>query len=210
MPDNTTPPADGQQGDPPADEGVAGGGTTTPPKPDAKTFTQAELDAIIADRVRRATPADYDDLKKKAGEYDSLQEGQKTELEKAQAKATKAEQERDAAIGRANATLVRAAILTEASSQSAVDADTVAALLGNDESVVVQADGSVAGAKEAVKALLKAKPFLVKAAGGGRSGGEFGGQDQVTIGEKITELERAGKFAEARALKIQQMAGLGS
>lgn len=49
-----------------------------------KTLTQAEVDKIVADRVKRERSkfSDYDSLKKKAGEYDKLQEDQKTELQK--------------------------------------------------------------------------------------------------------------------------------
>lgn len=49
-----------------------------------KTLSQAEVDKIVADRVARERKkfADYEDLKKKASEYDKLQESQKTELQK--------------------------------------------------------------------------------------------------------------------------------
>ncbi len=59
--------------------------------------TQADLDRIIAERLNRerAKYADYQDLRKKAEQFDQLQESQKTELEKAIARAEKAE--RDAA-----------------------------------------------------------------------------------------------------------------
>ena len=53
-----------------------------------KTFTQAELDAIVGDRLKRerAKYADYSDLKTKAEEYDRQQEKSKSELQKAQEK----------------------------------------------------------------------------------------------------------------------------
>lgn len=49
-----------------------------------KTLTQAEVDKIVADRVKRERSkfSDYDDLKKKAGAYDKLQEDQKSETQK--------------------------------------------------------------------------------------------------------------------------------
>lgn len=49
-----------------------------------KQLTQAEVDRIVADRVARERKkfADYDAFKKKAGEYDKLQDGQKTEAQK--------------------------------------------------------------------------------------------------------------------------------
>lgn len=52
----------------------------------AKTFTQAELEAIIGDRLarERAKYADYETLKGKAAKFDEAEEASKTELQKAQ------------------------------------------------------------------------------------------------------------------------------
>lgn len=48
------------------------------------TFTQAEVNAIISDRVarERAKYADYDTMKDKAAKYDEVEEASKTELQK--------------------------------------------------------------------------------------------------------------------------------
>ena len=56
-----------------------------------KTFTQAEVDAIVGERLGRekAKFADYEDLKNKAAEYDRQQEASKSELQKAQEKSAK-------------------------------------------------------------------------------------------------------------------------
>jgi hypothetical protein len=53
-------------------------------KDEGKTLTQAEVDKQIEARLARERRkfADYDDLKKKAGQYDKIQESQKTELQK--------------------------------------------------------------------------------------------------------------------------------
>jgi hypothetical protein len=51
--------------------------TPEPPKaPEGKTFTQADLDRIVEDRLarERAKFADYDDLKAKAGQSQTLEE----------------------------------------------------------------------------------------------------------------------------------------
>ena len=50
-----------------------------------RTFTQSELDAIVADRLKRDRQkyADYEQLKDKAAEYDRLSEASKSELQKA-------------------------------------------------------------------------------------------------------------------------------
>lgn len=58
-----------------------------------RTFTQAELDAIVGDRLKRerAKYADYDELKTKATAYDEAAEASKTELQKAVERAERAE-----------------------------------------------------------------------------------------------------------------------
>ena len=50
-----------------------------------RTFTQAEMDAIIGDRLKRerAKYADYEDVKAKAQQFDAAQEAAKSDLEKA-------------------------------------------------------------------------------------------------------------------------------
>ena len=72
-----------------------------------RTFTEAEMDAIIGDRLKRerAKYSDYDDLKAKATAYDAAEEANKSDLQKANEKAeslqaqldalTKANQERE-------------------------------------------------------------------------------------------------------------------
>ena len=50
-----------------------------------KTFTQEELDKIIADRLQRerAKYTDYETLKEKASKFDEVEEASKSDLEKA-------------------------------------------------------------------------------------------------------------------------------
>ena len=57
-----------------------------------KTFTQAELDAVVQDRLDRekkkiAEYGDLDELKRKAEQFDKIEEESKSELEKANEKA---------------------------------------------------------------------------------------------------------------------------
>ena len=54
-----------------------------------RTFTQAELDAILSDRIsrERAKYADYDTMKEKAAKFDASEEASKSELQKAQERA---------------------------------------------------------------------------------------------------------------------------
>lgn len=59
--------------------------TATAPETEERTFTQAELDAIVTERLKRdrAKYADYDALKEKAEKLDAMEEANKTELQKA-------------------------------------------------------------------------------------------------------------------------------
>ena len=60
-----------------------------------KTFSQEEVDSIVAERLKRDRQkfADYDELKQKASKFDEMQEANKTELQKATERAEKAEKE---------------------------------------------------------------------------------------------------------------------
>ena len=61
----------------------------TDKNPETSTFTQEQVDAIVAERLKRerAKYADYDDLKTKATKYDEAEEASKSELQKATEKA---------------------------------------------------------------------------------------------------------------------------
>lgn len=70
------------------DDGNKAGGDAGKDSGQEKTFTQAELEAVLADRLRREREKykDYADLKKMAEEYKKLKESQMSETEKLQAK----------------------------------------------------------------------------------------------------------------------------
>ena len=196
-------------------EGTEGQESQTPPQqaptpqtPPEKTFTQAELDEILKQRLARAVPADYDDLKSKAQKLDELEAANKTEVERALAKAEKAEKERSETEARANATLKRAAIIEAAASQNAADTSVVVALLINSEDVTIGKDGEITGAEKAVKDLLKEKPFLVKGQSAGASGGEFGGESPKGLADQIAAAEAKGDYDAAMRLKLAGNQGL--
>lgn len=81
--------------------------TPGPPAPDAppadedKTFTQAEVNAILAREKRAAKPADYDELRKKASEFDKLAEANQSDQERAAKAAADLERRAAEAEGRA-------------------------------------------------------------------------------------------------------------
>ena len=76
-----------------AEETVIQGTQTT--EGEQKTFTQEEVNNIVAERLGRDRQkfADYDELKQKAAEFDKLQEANKTELQKATERANSLEKE---------------------------------------------------------------------------------------------------------------------
>lgn len=163
------PPADSPSGDPPAAD---------------RTFTQEQVDRIVQERLSRAKstpPSDYEDLKAKAAKLDELEQANATELEKAVARAEKAEAERQSAIEAANKRLVEAAVLAEATAQKAIRPEHLHRLIDTGQ-VTVGDDGQVTGAKEAVEAFLKANPEYVgsPAGGGADQGAREGGVKQLT------------------------------
>ena len=102
----------------------------------------------------------FDDLKKKATEFDKLQEAQLSELEREKKAREKAEAASQAAIDRANKQLVQAAILSAATQAKAIKPEHLHKLIETD-SVTVGDDGQVTGAEEAVTAFLEANPEYV-------------------------------------------------
>lgn len=162
---------------------------TPPPSPSPvppadKTFTQADLDRIVAERLARAKvepPADYQALKEQAEELAKLKASQLSETEKLQkaaqdaAAAAKAADDRaKAAEERAAAALRRSAIIAAATRAGAVDPDAVVTLL-DPSKVTVGDDGQVTGVDEAVKALLDEKKYLVGSTPTPTPGGADGG-----------------------------------
>jgi Domain of unknown function (DUF4355) len=93
-----TPAADASP--PPSPPPAAPKPADPPPAPDpGKTFTQADLDRIVGERVDRERRkfAGYGELKSKAAQFDELAEAQKTEHEKLADRADAAEKRATAA-----------------------------------------------------------------------------------------------------------------
>ena len=76
--------------------------------PAGDTFTQADIDRIVADRVKRerAKYADYDEVKAKAAQFEQLDSAAKSEVEKATERAAAAE----AKLAKAEADATRLAV----------------------------------------------------------------------------------------------------
>lgn len=68
---------------------------TEAPATEARTFTQEEVNKLVAERLQRekAKYTDYESLKEKADKLDALEESSKSELQKATEKAERLEKE---------------------------------------------------------------------------------------------------------------------
>lgn len=98
--------------------------TEAPKADEARTYTQAEIDQMIEDRLHRERKkfADYEEIKAKAEKYDAAEEANKSELQKATERAealqkqvdtfTKAEEVRKIRVEVSEATGIPASLLT--------------------------------------------------------------------------------------------------
>lgn len=160
--------------------------------------TQQQLDRIIRDRLNREREkyADYAEAKKKAEEFDKLQEASRTDLEKAQARAQELEEKATKAEQKAMQMAIRSAVINEASKQKALSPEAVYKLIDSN-TLTVEDDGTVKGVSEAVTALLEENTFLV---GNGFTGNPDGGQrgsGQLT--HKRSDIADPKYFQEHRA-----------
>jgi hypothetical protein len=163
--EDDAPPADA----PPAD---------APPE---KTFTQADVDRLIADRLKRAKPADYDDLKAKAQQFDDLQAANASELEKA-VKAAR-DEGRTEVLTAANARLVSAeARALAAEMQFRKPAHAVRLIDLNEVAVGDDGDVDTAAVRKLLDDLAKDDPLLLAVPDDGRPKGDVdqGVRDRAT------------------------------
>lgn len=154
--------------DPPAEPPAAD------PEP-AKTFTQEELDKIVADRIARERKkyekyADYDDLKKRAEEYEKVLEERRlsemSEKERLEEIAKKYEAEKQtlaSELEQVRESVKRERVVNEfikvATALNVAYIDDALKLA--DLSAVTVDEEGVKGVKEAVEALVQHKPFLL-------------------------------------------------
>lgn len=68
---------------------------TQTPEGNERTFSQADVDNVVSERLKRerAKYSDYEELKAKAAKLDEIEEANKTELQKATERATELETE---------------------------------------------------------------------------------------------------------------------
>lgn len=125
-----------------------------------QTFSQAELDRVVADRLarERAKFKDYGDLKSKAAEHDKAVEAQKTAEQRAQDEAERYKKRAEGMMAR----LAQASIKAQAAAKDFADADDASGFLPAGD--FVSSDGEVdsAAIDAALDDLLSRKPHLRK------------------------------------------------
>ncbi len=179
---------------------------TTTAKPESKTLTQAEIDAIVEDRLKRDRESREEKLAKELGmplkdakaliaARKAAEEKEKTELEKALEKATEFEKAlkdrdlRDLKRSKVEALLAEKKIkLPDGVSIS----DVLEMVSGQDEDGIVKS----------VEKLPKFFPF--NATMGGGTNPANGSQKDPTLDEKIAAAEKAGKWSLATQLKLEK------
>jgi len=126
-----------------------------------KTFTQADLDRIVKDRLKRerAQFADYADVKKKAEEYDKLTASQKSEIDKAVEKAKVAEEKITKVQEKLRTKNLSLAVITAARELKIEDHETAQLYLERDGIDFDDEDEPI-DIEAKLKALLKRKPSL--------------------------------------------------
>jgi len=151
----------------------------TPPAPDSaaapteqddtapdKTFSQAEVDKLIKERLGRERKknadkyADYGDLKNKAVAFDEAERSKLDEVERLQLELKEAQDAASSAVAEAQTQAIATAVMSEAAKLDFVDPSLAYKLVTLDE--INYESGEVVGAEEAVKAVAESHPYLIK------------------------------------------------
>jgi len=173
------------------------------PESPEKTFTQSQLDELIAKRIARVEKKyeGFDDLKSKLSEYESKAEEQRqaelSDVQKAQEQAKQFEDQLatlTAQLETERANTRQQAIKNEfikvASSANIIDIDAAMAL-SDLSAVEIGEDGKVNGVDDVIKTLVENKPYLVakkqpQPIGTATNGGS-GGQSEKTAEQLLAD-----------------------
>lgn len=166
-----------------AGDGDAGGSGSASGE---RTFSQADVDRIVQDRVarvKRETPADYEELKTAKVELDKIRAAQLSDAEKKDQRISELERQLQDTTLREQETRLRSAIIAEAAGKFTDPSDAVALL--DRSQIEFDDDGAPKNVADVVGALLDAKPHL--AAGGSRGGSADQG---ARAGSSVKQLDR--------------------
>ena len=123
-----------------------------------RALSQADIDEIVEARLKRERKKyeDYDDLKAAAEKLAQIEAENQSEMERAIARAEKAEKQLAETQASMAEERIRSAIISEASKKGAADPADIALLISRDG--IALEDGKVTGVQDAVQALAEAKP----------------------------------------------------
>lgn len=189
-----------------AASGGTGGTGAAESSTGTRTFTQEELNAIVAREVRKAKDPE---LERKATEYDRLQQEQQTETERLAAETKSREDAANARVAEANRKLIAADLRIKAH-EAGVRPDAIDLVVDRllaSEEIEVDDKGEVKGTEALVKALIGKHDYLkapAKDDAPDRSGGQFKGTEGKSIDDQIAEAEGKGDYKTARHLKLQK------
>lgn len=129
-----------------------------PEQPAVRALSQADIDEIVEARLKRERKKyeDYDDLKAAAEKLAQIEAENQSEMERAIARAEKAESQLAETQASMAEERIRSAIISEASKKGAADPADIALLISRDG--IALEDGKVTGVQDAVQALAEAKP----------------------------------------------------
>lgn len=141
----------------------------TPEAGETKTFTQAELDAIVGDRLKRQKSqfADYDDLKARAAKLEEIEKSQQTETERITAALADAEKRATDAATALRSKTVESVLITAAAGKLADPKDAVL-YLGDKLELDEQGQVDPAAVSQLVDGLLSEREYLAAKTSDGR------------------------------------------
>lgn len=162
-----------QQGTPPAGTG-ADPGQQPAATPAAGTFTQADIDRIVKDRLDRERAkakeqyGDYDQLKQAAAKLREIEDANRSEIDKAteraktlEAQLAQAEADKAKLAQERQDALVRSAIVAKATAAKFLDPEDAVRFIDLSQ-VQIKDGGKVEGIEPQLEALGKAKPYLLQ------------------------------------------------
>lgn len=188
------------------------------PESAEKTFTQAQLDELIAKRIERERKkfVDYDEIKAKVSEYEAQLQAQReaemSEVEKAQDQAKQFEAQLaeiraqlETERNNARQQAIKNEFIKVATSANIIDIDAAMAL-SDLSAVEIGEDGKVNGVDDVIKTLVEHKPYLVakkqtQPIGTATNGGN-GGQTEKTADQLLAEAAEKARKSGTLADKV--------
>lgn len=183
-----------------------------------KTFTQSELDEIIAKRLAREKEkqAEMEAKLKKLEELEkaeeerkkaemTLQERLQAEKEEAEKTAQEAEEKAKQALEEANKRIIETEIRAIAREFKAHDVGVILSQIDR-SNIEIDENGNVKGVKEAIQALKESKSFLFKQAIGADALGGSNPSKNPTLDE-ITAKEKELEELKKKAVKDRRLLG---